>query len=284
MNDSAIYFIAQYMRDPFRREGRNVGVIVIKGDDRAALFMGEGDRGVDLRRVQWMPYPKIYRRWVAAWRDMLAKHAAEKLPDVLTADGTGNYVVVAGGEVTDSGEDAAEKVCQFLFQALVLKPEEVAVDEERPDDTAVQQLKREIDNAFRQRAIMGVYDIPHPILSGTFIQGHVTTHSPAYVQQNERLSVMEPVNVGTASKHRARDHAGYAAAMFGDINDQRPDVQTIAIIHGSEEDRENDIVAKMLELLRAKCLGGFVNWTDERARGAFLDEREKIARGANGRQ
>ena len=60
MEESAEYLIAQYLRNPMRREPRNVGVIVVLGDTRAAKFIGEiADAGeIDGRSTKWAAISK----------------------------------------------------------------------------------------------------------------------------------------------------------------------------------------------------------------------------------
>ena len=123
---SAEYAIAQYHRNPLRREPRNIGIIVAIGESRAARFSGEiADTGeMDGRSTKWAVHLNVYRKWVKYWREQLAKPGDNLLHRLMQTNGD-NYDVVRGGVVTDYGQDSAQAVCDNLFSLLVA-PEEVS--------------------------------------------------------------------------------------------------------------------------------------------------------------
>ena len=117
-DSKAHYLIAQYMEDVFRREVRNIGVFVHKGDSFAARFVGETEPGViDGRRTKSFVAPDVYRQWVQYWRRILSTQA-DPFSGLMQYP-SANYPVVQGGEIMDTGDDSAEQVCQFLYSALV---------------------------------------------------------------------------------------------------------------------------------------------------------------------
>src|SRR4051812_47715751 len=97
------YLIAQYLRDPMRREAKNVGLIVTAGTDVIARFIGEqGETGeIDLRSTKWTGHPKTYRKWLKFWRQELRRGTTE-LEDRLTRGNGGNYDIIPGGYVSDT--------------------------------------------------------------------------------------------------------------------------------------------------------------------------------------
>lgn len=114
---TASYWVAKYTADLFRDEPKNVGVIVKKGDDCAAHFLGERlDRlALDGRRLGFVSNPDVYRQWVKYWQQQVAICDI----DAIVKASTPHFYVRAAGEVVDTGNDSARDVCNFLFQLLV---------------------------------------------------------------------------------------------------------------------------------------------------------------------
>ena len=281
-NGKTEYYIAQYLREPFRHEARNVGVIVVKGDRAAARFMGESDSGtIDGKKLRWMPNPNIYRHWVESWREEVSELSTSPLGERLMNQNGGNYNVIVGGQVTDTGKDSADDICQFLYASLVGSRSVFAAVED-DDETPVQQFKHDITKEFRKLEIMiGTQGegVRNPIRTDQHITGKVTSHSPSYTQLNGTLWVMEPVNFAAQYKLRARDHAYYAALMFKDIKAKhRKKARPITIIHGTEEDLQDSVVENAIPLL-AESSEQMVFWDRPAEREAFLAERLAIATG-----
>jgi hypothetical protein len=279
---AADYYIAQYLREPFRREPRNVGVIVVKDSMAAARFLGETDAGViEAKRIRSMPHPDIYRHWVDSWREEISDDTSVPLAQRLLEQNGGNYNVVAGGQVTDTGEDSADAIAQFLYSSLVKKESVFLADEQ--EEAPVKQFKQQITSEFRRRSILSGSEaegVKHPIYADQSIMGKATSHTPAYNQLNGTLWIMEPVNFAMLDKRQARDHAGWTAKVFDDIvernKNRKVKAEGIALIYGGRDDLGEDIVKKTLPLLETSAR--LVFWDRTRSRNKFLKEREEIAK------
>lgn len=117
--NTAEYLIVQHISDLFRRETRNVGVIVrIKGETNGR-FYGEIEPGkIDGRQTRDLPYPGIYAQWVRYWHRTLSTKNGSAWDEILNS-ATGNYQVLNGGSVDRIGEDSINEVTKFLYDALV---------------------------------------------------------------------------------------------------------------------------------------------------------------------
>jgi len=116
---TARYLIVQHLPDPFRREARNVGVVVEKEGKVAARFLGESDSGAwTLSRPKGMPNTNVYRLWVDRWRKVI-RTSGESWADHLRSEISGQFLIIPGGEVSQTGADAAEEVCQHLYSLLI---------------------------------------------------------------------------------------------------------------------------------------------------------------------
>jgi hypothetical protein len=282
MSTSIEYLIAQYIPDPIRREPRNVGVFALGGRGAAAHFFAETSDGiVDGRTARFkVSIWKIYNKWVRYWRHELSL-GQEGLKDRLMENNGGNYDVISGGLVTDTGVDSIRAICNNLYSMLVDTAEpaiqEGAVEEEFSSSA---DLQREVGAEFKKLNILGESfsePINHPIFSGVPISGTRTTHTPAFHQQSGTHFIMEPVSFSTPQKARARDHAGWTVAMFDDILRKNRLAKPIAIVRASEEDLENSTVQTSLELLSEFPR---VMWNVDAEREQFLREREAVARAA----
>jgi hypothetical protein len=279
MSASAEYFLVQYVRDPFRREGQNLGVIVIKGTDAAARFFGRkpGAPEIDGRSIKWMPHPHIYRKWVRYWTREIERGGAD-LKDRLTASSGSHYSLIGGSFVTDTGTDSAEVICNHLFGLLVstslieLNPESVA-------DIAMTELRTEISKEFRHRDIMSTTNpaVHHPVFANVEVRGRRLAHHPAYSQRNGELWVMDTVNFMTPRKNPAADHAGLVAKIFDDI--RAIPLQTthpIILYRAGDEELEDPTVQYALAILKDSCEAQ-INWIKDGEREPFLEERKRIA-------
>ncbi len=281
MPNKADFFLAQYLRDPMRREPKNVGLIVLKNDECVGRFLGEetaaGD--VDLRTVPWAREPKIYRKWVRFWREELAKGEGN-LKDRLTESNGGNFDVIMAGGVTDINGDTARTVCDYLFPMLVGSAEQAATEvEEEEVDRPKSELRKEITGEFKSLGILGgkVHDpVPNPIWPGQPVVGKRATHRPSYQQLADVKHVMEVVNFTTRLKAPAKDHAGWAAKMFDDIRNRDKTVKSVALVRATKEDREDKVVKYALALLEDSAQS-LVFWNDPDQRRKFLEARREAA-------
>jgi hypothetical protein len=269
------------MRDPFRREPRNVGVVVLKAGVVAGKFAGETAPGqIDGRSIRWLAHPDIYRQWVESWREEINAGPFETAVKRLMNSNAGNYQVVTGGQVTDTGTDSAETICNHLYRLLVtetaLSEGPASADESESSATI---LRADIASEFRKRDILGIRHsgkLPHPILSDVPVLGKKLFHTPAYVQKNKVLYVMEPINFQLQRKGTAKDHAGWAAKMFDDIYAHNPLTKPIAIVRAGAEELRDDTVKYAMGLIESSAR--VVQWLNPGERQQFLAERETVAR------
>ncbi len=283
MAKPAEYMIAQYLRNPMRREPRNIGIIVALGDSRAAKFIGElADTGeIDGRSTKWAAHPSVYRKWVKYWREQLGKGGDDLFKRLSSANGD-NYDVVNGGFVTDYGDDSPQAICDRLFSFLV-SPDEMpsaAADPTESDwDISARELEGKVLGEFRSRQLMSSAHVPpsvkHPIFHKRYVSGKRISHVPEFYQNNGRPYVMETINFSTPRKGPAKYHAGYVAKMFDDIRNYDKATEGIAIVHASKAELQEDIVKNSLLLLSDSAR--IVNWTLADDRQAFLEERERVA-------
>ena len=275
------YLIAQFVRDPFRRESRNVGVIVLRNGDVAARFVGESEPGkIDGRTVQWVEHTDIYKHWVDYWREQLQTSNDSPMITRLMANNGGNYNIILGGELTDIGSDSVDQICGFLYGSLVGGTEPIVSSLDDDSESPVVQLKQDMLREFRRIGILSGYaseGVRHAVIADTSILGKATSHTPACFQQNGSMWVMEPVNFAIKDKIRARDHAGYAAGMFQDILARQTNALAVAVVQGSDDDLGSEPVQKILPLLSA--YSKLVRWNDRVQREEFLHERSRIAVG-----
>lgn len=283
MPDVARYLILQHLPDPFRREPRNVGVIVAKGDATAARFYGENSVGeLDGRRLRSFDHPDVYRQWVDFWRRVLRKaDTPEAAFDHLLQSGKSHFIVLPGGEVTDTAADSAEQIAHYLYSLLVSDgglPEALGMNEEgTPVGTSFQS---DVGAALAHAGILAHDDIvstvKHPVRKKMAIKGYsFDEYRPAFTQENGRLYVMEPVDLTMRNKQSARDHAGMTAYMFSDIQKAHPNTQPISLVRYQVQDEELEPVRLALTILRNES--HLVDWGDALQRERFLRQRTEIA-------
>lgn len=273
------YWIAQHVTDLFRNEPRNVGVIVSVDGVLAARFLGESDANttqLDGRKLKHFTHPDVYRQWVAYWRGLLRKNDSESL-----AQSSGShYRILEAGNVTDCEDDSPIDVANYLYALLVSEgglTEALALEEASTEISAL-SIESELTDALRQRHILGNdsdQHVPHPIKRGVPVRGHRVTHTPAFVQENGRLYVMETIDFTNRQKKNSRDHAGWSAYMFRDIRDERKDYSPIAVVRMKPEDQDIDDVKNGLSLLKNEA--EIVDWLDPQKRDAFLEACKNVA-------
>ncbi len=282
MPPSAEYLITQYLRNPVRREPRNVGIIVILGDSRSARFSGEvSDTGeIDGRSTKWVAHPSVYRKWVKYWREQLRKDG-DGLAERLAQTNGGNYDVIRGGFVTDYGNDSPQMICENLFVRLVETDETAPVSVGRAEsdlDTSSRAFEAQVATTFRQLGIMHGHQLPtvrHPILHNVPVAGTRMNHTPQFCQYNGHLCVMESLNFSTSRRLPIKHHAGYMAKMFDDIANNNSAAERVAMIHVSREDMEDRTVKYSRDLLSDSAR--LVNWLDLEERDVFLTDRQRMA-------
>lgn len=286
MNDNAKYLIAQYVEDVFRMEPKNVGVIVKRGDEVAARFLGESPGGmIDGRRLRGLQYPDVYRQWVSYWRKQLAD--PQQGFDKLEVGDAGNYRLMQAGVVSDTKPDALPDVASYLYAVMVSEGglAEALGNEVEAGEQPDVALRRSISDELASINILarGSDDelplVPHPVRMQQPVPGTLQgfPHVPSFVQQNGLLFVMETVDFSIRDKERAKDHAGLASYMFEDLRvATKSKTQTIAVVRVREPDKEYESVRYGMAILQKEAQQ-VVNWYDDAQRKAFLQDRQRVA-------
>lgn len=272
------FLVAQYVPDLFRKEPRNVGVIVQRGANVAARFAGETALGTfDGRRLKSFSYPEVYKQWVGYWRKM----ANLSDLDAIVRSSRDHYVVTYGGEVTDTQGDPVEAVVAYLYSTLVsdgglqeaLSLMEPAAEEE--SSSLVEDVKR----SFQSLALMdqsGAAAVAHPVRMNAPLRGRALEHRPAFSQVNGATYAMETVDLTVTRRRTAIDHAGLTAYMFKDLRevaDRR--TNCFSLVRFRDEDAETEAVAYALNMLRNES--EVVNWLDAEERRRFVSDRQAVA-------
>lgn len=286
-HNSAEYLMLQYVRDPLRREGMNVGVVVRKGGQYAARFFGEENGVLDGRRIRAMAAPDVYREWVAYWRRSLRD--ADPFESILKARRE-NYHAFLGGEIYDTHGDSPDKVADYLFSVLVADGglREVLADAEAEEAVSVAagsgRLDRQLTDAFKRVSILAAGDqelalVKYPIRHRAEVAGTLAIpHQPEFSQRNGKLIVIESVDFTVSRGEYAKNHAGLAAFMFSDLRAaDREQVETIAVVKRPEV-RGNDHVFDYGMSMLQKESTQVVDWATEGDR--FIEERRLVAVGA----
>jgi len=132
---SARFLVAKYIPDVRRMEPRNIGVVVWHGGHVEARFLGENDGPP---RYIGVKDRTNYGKWLASWRAQLAKpfleagsgetinRSSPRFLDALCGWSRGNYVLVEGGDITESlDRDSLAEATEYLFSELVSHKETV---------------------------------------------------------------------------------------------------------------------------------------------------------------
>jgi hypothetical protein len=278
---TADFWIAQHIEDLFRNEPRNIGIFVRLNNQIVARFYGEDSDGdVDGRRIRALPYPDVYKQWIDYWR----KESAAGGIDPILSSSASNYRVIPGGQVSDIGGDTATDVANYLYSMLVSEGgfQEALATGDHTDATAAVQLSAEVSAALDQAQLLQRDErtdarVAHPVRRGFQLTGRVASYKPAFTQENGRLYIMETIDFTRPKKAAARDHAGWSAYMFQDLKRATRNSEPIAIVKITDADRDLEEVRGGLAVLANES--ALVNWSDERQRTLFLEERRRIAVG-----
>lgn len=279
----AKYLIAQYLPNKLRREPRNVGVILISGDQCCARFLGQtsnGDGAIDLRTCSWAAYPQIYKRWVEFWQEEVGRGSVGLAKRLAT--GHGNYGVVEGGSYCVQGQFPVETLCEQLFSSIVAPPAEVKIAPET--DVRNSQLTKDVKAELKNLGIFGGTagkSVKHPVLAHKWISGKITAHQIACNQTGPRGSAIEIVEFSGKRIKASAWHAGWAASAFQDIKLASAKNRCIALVRIAGECRDDRQVESSLKMLTANA-DQVVNWEDKKTRSAFLEERREAAFAVSG--
>lgn len=273
------YWIAQHIEDLFRKETSNVGVILAVNGHIYTRFLGENESGqLDGRSLRQLPHPKVFKQWVEFWRETCAEEQ-EVDPKALSGH---HYRVIEGGALTGTEDNAHTHMLDYLFRAIV-SPQGAShalmMDWEEAEANVRAQLDKELHNAFHGKGLLEEESpllIKHPIRERHPIQGHAVTHTPSFSQQNGKLYVMEHVDFMSHQRQRISDRAGATAYMFNDLRARYSNVETITIIRLDDDARQDRRLSYGLGMLQSESTR-VINWLDDDARSAFLDERLVVA-------
>lgn len=265
------YWIAQHIEDLFRREPRNVGVIVQIEGQAEAKFLGELENlEIDGRKLKSFKNPEVYKQWIQYWRKTANKGSFEELE---TTSGK-HYRIIEGGIVTETEGDSPSEITNNLFSTLVSEGGYSLAISNVENDSNLLSLENEIIAAFKDLQLLNG-EVKNPVRRGEQIQGKTVSHKPSFIQQNGSLYIMETVDFTVSQKMRSRDHAGYTAYMFNDISQQKSETVPISIVKVKEEDNIIDEVANGLRILQNNS--EVINWLLEDEKRAFLEQCSRIA-------
>jgi hypothetical protein len=188
--------------------------------------------------------------------------------------------MVEGGDVTDVASDSCTDVANYLFALLVSEGglREALSSQVELNEPASAPLESEVVKAFQSLDILGGNSTPlvlHPVQRNVPVRGKAIEYSPAFVQNNGCLYVMETVDFTTRFKKQSRDHAGWSAYQFKDIAEYNKCARTIAIVSVGNEDLDSPDVEAGMALLQKES--SVVRWNDAQERARFLDERREAA-------
>jgi len=270
------YFICQYLADAFRREPRNVGVIVRRDQQVECLFAGETDSGVDGRKIGWIRDQNAYKQWVAFWKRQVERRDVN-LEKRLLESGKTNYYVVSGGTLAGTSSDSLRYVCNYLFSTLVSFG---GVDdlEEADEEKSSPPLERMIASAFREAKIFGsVSRSSSPVYKDKSIFGENKPHDFAFVQKSGVLRAMEVFDFNLAKSKALKYHAGWAKMAFEDVSranqDKGLDMVSIFVPAESSIQREaQDYCLPLLEMCSNLC-----DWNNKSDKSALIKKCQKSA-------
>lgn len=274
---SAKYWVAKYVDDPFRNEPRNVGIIVSTPDGIAARFAGErDDLTMDRRRLgQRFKYADVYLQWIDFWREQIA---SENIAEIVEA-ATPNYYVVSAGDVSDTGADSADAICNFLFALLVSDASVMEAFEGITEADAERELSLDVSATFTEWDILAdgpTLHIRHPVKKKQQVKGEHATHQPSFSQQNGKLYLFEAIDFNAKKPKLLRERAGFMAYMFTDIRQATlTGMEAYSIVRPASESEAGEAVDYAKTVLNGEST--IINWTDMRARNSFLEERRRVA-------
>lgn len=281
MTERVQYLIAQYEADPLRKEPRNVGIIARMGGRTLARFMGEREDGrIDGRELRWMSFPEVYRQWVFFWRE--AGKSVDVLERLLESN-KGNYGLVRGGKVFDTGDDRLEQVVDYLYSRFVGGGFAEAMREEIEmvaDPKLTQALSSELANL---NLLAGGSKVPegivHPVEQyRKFELRNNLTYKPEFSQENGAVYIMQTFDFVRGRPKSLYEHAGLSAYLFQDMKEHLgKKVDAISVVKTDPEAEENEDIANSKAMLQNESR--LVDWNDAVARKAFLEERRQVAVG-----
>ncbi len=279
-NDTVRCWIVQHIADSFRKESRNVGVIVQRGKAFDARFVGESSElEFDDRKLRFLRHPKVYRNWVRYWRRLIQDHERE-IDTELSADQDGNFRVIDGGAINRAGADSIESICEYAFAMLVSHGglgEALHALELGEEPHVV--LRESIAREFRSTGLMGGSQNlfgRNPIVANQSIIGNRTVHEFSFTQRHTSLDLIEPLNLRTTQKRHAKDRAGWMAYAFNDVQQSsKRECEIIPFVIAEIPEQRDEVTEYCLNTLMG--IATVINWDDLSERGRFLKERQSAA-------
>lgn len=277
---TAKYWIVQYVADPFRRETRNVGVIVQKDAACEARFFGEGETqgGFDNRTLRAFKHPKVYRQWVRYWKRVISE-SGPALEQSLKMKAYGNFQILDGGFIDRTGADSLTSVCEYAYSMLVSEGRlEEALRSEISSAEANVALRDAVAKAFRELHLLGSGTEmfrANPIYADQHVVGKKSSHQFSFIQSHQTLDLIEPLNLLTSQKRHARERAGWMAFAFNDVALSQREKPVKAFVLAELPEEHSDVTKYCLESLQG--VATVVPWNDNKSRGSFLRDRENAA-------
>lgn len=276
------FYIVQHIPDVFRRESRNVGVIVARGREITAKFFGEKPGGlIDGRSIRDFDYPDVYRQWVHFWRKAIKKNkdTEDAIKRIVDANAD-HYAVIEGGAIDGTKGDSIESVCNYAYSMLVSEGGLVeALGHNKDQLAALENLRDEIKSEFKELEIMSGTEAmlaKHPIMADQHVLGASASHQFSFIQRDSKWWLIEPVNFITRQKLGARDHAGWATLAFADVlHKHKENAVPIAVIRLAEHEKDNEVIEYSLSMLRR--VARIVDWMNPAEKYEFLEERRAVA-------
>jgi hypothetical protein len=189
--------LAKYIRDPRRWEPINVGVIVLRGDEAHAHFLGERTGGsIDARTTRHIVGDaEVFAEWVKYWRQALAV-GAEGAREILNRT-TPNYWIAEQGEVwLDAENTSVEDLAARYFGELVVRREEEG-------DATAPQLKERVDRVIEQAGLLEAvehFERDATVLAGSDPPERYRFH---YRAQNGHITIGHRVSLDPIYLHDA---------------------------------------------------------------------------------
>ena len=268
------YLVAKHIDDPFRNETRNVGVILTRGAEVYARFVGEREDGVfDARKLGTrFRFAGAYTQWREYWRDLIHERNLDEAISTKSA----NYFVEAGGELTDEGSDSLTTVCDFLYKLVVSDGGANAAFDQSEEEATGSDLSADIRDALKSFNILADgrdLIIRHPVEQDALVTGQKVQHKPSFSQRNGRLSIFEYLDLSSPRYNKTKERAGWMAYMFSDVHDADPNADSFSIVRPEDTGGEAIEYAKTLIAKESRV----VNWSDSNERSRFLHERQLVA-------
>ncbi len=273
------YYICQYMPDAFRKEPRNVGVIVRWHDAVESQFIGETPNDVDGRGLSWIRDLGAYKEWVRHWKKIVRDNPAN-LEDRLFGTSKTTYYVVSGGAVDQVGNDDITRVCQFLYSTIVSR---LGIDELVEDEEAIEspkiRLSRSVSTSFRKAGILGSRaNLIAPVFEEQYIIGKTKPHRFAYAQTSSTtLRPIELIDIETGNLDQIRYHAGWTRFAFADVRDSHESVEVdaVSIVIPALSPARRELNEYCLDLL--KSASRVIDWTVDSDQSRLIEDCKKTS-------